>query len=171
LSKLTAIHKTLIGNIVPEFPGSTYAGLWIKARTEQIDQVFKDLEDDVQRVNAYQEKNDSDPSQNAQDREDETQQCTDRPNPVLTIATICKGRTLFVTEDGRIGVGPDILQKGDEICIFYGAHTPFVVRPIKSVLVNVGNYYQLVGECYVHGLMDGEAMEMEELQAQAISLV
>lgn len=40
---------------------------------------------------------------------------------------------------------------GDQVCILFGGNTPFVLRPCNE-------YYQLVGECYIHGMMDGEAM-------------
>lgn len=52
---------------------------------------------------------------------------------------------------------PHDSKVGDRICIFKGGSVPFVVRE------NVSGYYQLVGECYIHGIMDGEAMEREDL--------
>ena len=36
--------------------------------------------------------------------------------------------------------------------ILYGWKTPFVLRPVSEG-------YLLIGECYVHGLMHGEAIE------------
>ena len=38
------------------------------------------------------------------------------------------------------------------VAIIYRAPKPFILRP-------KGENYQLVGECYVHGIMDGEAMK------------
>ena len=43
-------------------------------------------------------------------------------------------------------------QVGDIVVIFYGWKTPFVLRPVSDG-------YLLIGECYVHGLMHGEAIE------------
>lgn len=41
------------------------------------------------------------------------------------------------------------MGEGDILCILFGGKMPFVLRPI-------GSYYQLVGECFSHGLMNGE---------------
>ena len=59
-----------------------------------------------------------------------------------------------VTRDGHIGVVPKRAAKGDGICVFLGGSVPFVIRKTDS------GYYSLVGECYVHGLMDGKALDM-----------
>jgi hypothetical protein len=50
-------------------------------------------------------------------------------------------------------LGLDDVCEGDLIVIFLGAQVPFVVREVAS------DVYILVGECYVHGIMDGEAMQ------------
>jgi hypothetical protein len=44
-------------------------------------------------------------------------------------------------------------QAGDLICVFVGASTPFFVMEMED------EYFRLVGECYIHGLIDGEAMD------------
>lgn len=35
---------------------------------------------------------------------------------------------------------------------------PFILRPYPSESDRAGSYF-LVGDCYVHGIMDGKAME------------
>ncbi|RSL66231.1 hypothetical protein CEP51_012856 [Fusarium floridanum] len=64
------------------------------------------------------------------------------------------------TEKGYAGLVPGGSQKGDEICIFGGGKTPFVLRK------RIGEEYTLVGECYIHGLMYGveNAQGTEERQ-------
>lgn len=62
------------------------------------------------------------------------------------------GRRVFATSEGFLGVGPDHVRPGDRVCILYGLDVPFVLRP-------VGDRYELVGEAWVHGIMDGEFME------------
>ena len=47
------------------------------------------------------------------------------------------------------------IQRDDLICVLFGGQTPFLLRPN-------GEHYTLLGPCYVHGVMDGEAMSMEE---------
>lgn len=61
-------------------------------------------------------------------------------------------RRFFVTLEGMIGLGPASLQQGDYVVILFGGLTPFVLRFHNLV-------YLLVGECYVNGQMDGEAIE------------
>ncbi|KAG4433346.1 hypothetical protein IFR05_011174 [Cadophora sp. M221] len=81
-----------------------------------------------------------------------------------------KGRSFFVTERGYIGLGPAGLRRGDVVVVFDGAETPFVVRSVVGGDVDVdGNgvrdeewkarreEWVLGGDCYLHGLMDGEA--------------
>lgn len=61
------------------------------------------------------------------------------------------GRCFFVTEGGRLGVGPVGAQQGDQICVLYGAAMLSVLRPTEE-------RYELIGESYVHGIMHGEAL-------------
>lgn len=52
----------------------------------------------------------------------------------------------------RIGLGPIEAQVGDSVCIFRGAGVPYVVRRQAT------GKCKLVGEAYVDGVMDGEAV-------------
>jgi hypothetical protein len=49
----------------------------------------------------------------------------------------------------------DFAEKGDVIRILSGGKTPFCLRPKNK-------RYLLLGERYVHGLMDGEAIDVPE---------
>ena len=62
-------------------------------------------------------------------------------------------KRFFVDEGGWIGLAPSGALEGDEICLFLGAQVPFVVRKRGD------GKYRFIGECYVHGIMDGELME------------
>jgi hypothetical protein len=76
--------------------------------------------------------------------------CTDRA---------CKGRRFMTTMKGYLGWVPDNMfgdnrnqvWTGDEIAIIFGCSTPLCIRPM-------GGYFQVLGEAYVQGLMDGEAL-------------
>lgn len=71
------------------------------------------------------------------------------------------GRRFFVSNEGLMGLVPDGVAAGDEICILFGGYTPFVIRRLE------GGNYEFIGECYVHGLMNGEAMEeLEDSRAE-----
>ena len=67
----------------------------------------------------------------------------------------CVGRRFFVTKKGYIGTRPPELQQGDEIYILAGGKVPFVLQPLSKPQPNT---FELVSDCYVHGIMDGEAV-------------
>jgi hypothetical protein len=71
------------------------------------------------------------------------------------------------TKKGYYVLGPKVMEEGDVVCVLYGGKMPFVLRPW-------GRYFLLVGECYVHGLMKGEAidlLERKELAEEVFDLV
>ncbi|KAI6081479.1 HET-domain-containing protein [Hypoxylon rubiginosum] len=63
----------------------------------------------------------------------------------------CAHRALFVTSKGYIGLAPWNAKAGDKICLLSGGKTPFLLRETKE------DSYDFVGECYVYGIMGGEA--------------
>ena len=65
------------------------------------------------------------------------------------------GRKLFLTSDGLLGLCPKGAENGDQICILLGADVPMILRQEQEK-------YRLVGESYVHGMMDGEAIHQLE---------
>lgn len=65
------------------------------------------------------------------------------------------GRRLLLTNSGYIGLGLDTARNGDIVAVIYGCNMPMVLRPEEG-------YYVVVGECYVHGAMFGEALEEQE---------
>ena len=48
------------------------------------------------------------------------------------------------------------------VCVLYGRHFPFLLRPKI-------NFYHLVGECYVHGIMDEVITMLEARQLSEAS--
>jgi len=74
----------------------------------------------------------------------------------------CNGRCFALSEKGYMVVAPPGTKEGDMICVFMGAQVPFLLRPISKIHVGEASEekcYALVGECYVHGLMDGEGLK------------
>ena len=65
----------------------------------------------------------------------------------------CKGRSFLTTDEGYIGLGPEAAKSGDQICVLLGCTSPLILRRVG----NNNSKYQVVGECYVHGLMNTEA--------------
>ncbi|KAF2685248.1 hypothetical protein K458DRAFT_450180 [Lentithecium fluviatile CBS 122367] len=60
-------------------------------------------------------------------------------------------RRPFVTERGHVGCGPQDIREGDGVWIVAGCPSPLVLR-------RDGEAWRVVGEAYVHGVMDGEAV-------------
>ena len=75
-------------------------------------------------------------------------------------------RRTYRTSKGYLGLGPETLQDGDLIFIIAGSPVPFVLRKTA-----VQGRYRLVGETYVHGIMQGQAVQKpEELSWQEVHL-
>jgi hypothetical protein len=71
-----------------------------------------------------------------------------------------KRKTFFVTETGYIGFGRGDVQKNDEVHIIVGANYPFVLRQVPAGISGAETTsYKMVGNCYLHGIMYGEAMQ------------
>lgn len=67
----------------------------------------------------------------------------------------CANRRLFVTGKGYIGLAPWNAREGDVVAVLLGGKMPYLLRPRGSDCTD----YTFVGETYVHGLMEGEAMD------------
>ena len=70
-------------------------------------------------------------------------------------------RRLITTERDLLGLAPAETKKRDLICILYGCSVPVVLR-MHSDEKTGKEYFQFIGECYVHGLMDGEAFDIQK---------
>lgn len=71
------------------------------------------------------------------------------------IQSTMSGRRLITSEKGYLGIANESVRQGDYICIFLGGRMPVVIRPI-------GDTYHFIGECYIHGIMFGQAWDTLE---------
>ena len=81
----------------------------------------------------------------------------------------CSDKSLIITQDWKIGVGPLKTQKGDSVVVLFGAARPFVIRQQKqdeqtpelqaTDTDKQGEQWQLIGHGWLQGLMNGEALE------------
>ncbi|KAI1855896.1 hypothetical protein JX265_011979 [Neoarthrinium moseri] len=71
----------------------------------------------------------------------------------------CRDRKIAVTDEGYMGLVPMCSQVGDEVFLLGGASVPFVLRRRDPAW----NKFILVGDCYIHGVMEGEVMEGNSL--------
>ena len=74
------------------------------------------------------------------------------------------GRRLFRTKDNYFGIAAQSLQEDDAVWVLAGAAVPMVLRRLPS-----GNW-RLVGEAYVHGIMNGEAVKGGGVRLERIHL-
>jgi hypothetical protein len=85
----------------------------------------------------------------------EERELTDLARPYLVASIdMMKGRKFCVTERGYIGLVPMNALPYDEVFVPYSSSVPFIIRKSEE---KKGTYL-LVGECYIHGIMRGEAM-------------
>lgn len=65
------------------------------------------------------------------------------PQRFMIPAMSCShNRRLFLTHQGRLGLGPMMMQPGDQVVVLYGGRMPFILRPR-------GDHYSFIGDCYV----------------------
>lgn len=63
-------------------------------------------------------------------------------------------RRPFISTEGFVGLAPAHSRQDDCICIILGASFPFILR--RATL----GQYELIGEAYVYGIMDGEGLKL-----------
>ncbi|CAD6447755.1 cf9b8c6c-2e22-4f7d-ae71-1c3655b0a70b [Sclerotinia trifoliorum] len=66
-----------------------------------------------------------------------------------------QNRRPFISTQGYVGLLPGHSLPGDVIIIIFGAVQPFVVRSVGE------DKWELIGEAYIYGIMDGEFMESD----------
>lgn len=76
---------------------------------------------------------------------------------ISRIETLSYFRRLIITQNGYVGLAPYTTGPDDIICIFLGAQTPFMLR-------QEDNEWILLGECYVHGMMNSEAFDRPDIE-------
>ena len=64
----------------------------------------------------------------------------------------CFDRAFVTSSQGRMGIAPSNTQVGDTILIIPGGGVPYIARPL-------GQYWSFVGESYIDGLMEGQALQ------------
>lgn len=75
------------------------------------------------------------------------------------------GRRLFETTRGFIGLGPPAARIGDQVCLLLGGQVLYTLRARED------GHHDFVGECYVHGMMDGQACDDDSFSIRDIVLV
>jgi hypothetical protein len=73
---------------------------------------------------------------------------------------------LVSKKNGWFGLGPMATTETDIICVLYGCSVPVILRPMETE--GGKKYFLLVGECYVHGIMDGEIIEAADKYGEEV---
>ncbi|KAF2116941.1 heterokaryon incompatibility protein-domain-containing protein [Lophiotrema nucula] len=81
-------------------------------------------------------------------------------------------KRLCITSEGYFGIVPPYSQEGDQIWAFSGAPNPFLLRRStdSSIVSDEMDMYELVGACYIHGIMNGE-LEQMRLEPVIVGLI
>lgn len=105
----------------------------------------------------------------------------DAPRAAAMIDDAFTRKLLFRTKGGLFGLSCRHATVGDKVCLIDGGSLPFLVRQVDPNDVQVAQrelfekhdkVYQLLGgECYIHGLADGEMGHLNAERKDTICLV
>jgi hypothetical protein len=88
------------------------------------------------------------------------------------VQAVTWGRRLLRTKiKDWLGLGPNKpnnVRKGDAICIIFGCNVPVILREHSNMSDN-SKHYELIGECYIHGMMNGDALKERNDPSRKIS--
>lgn len=76
----------------------------------------------------------------------------------------------MVTKRGYMGLCLSSSRRGDSIVVLYGGSVPYILRRCghaseqedDTFKVPSSIQFEFIGECYVHGMMRGEAIDLAE---------
>jgi hypothetical protein len=71
---------------------------------------------------------------------------------VSALMNACESRIFAWTKCGLMGLVPEHVRPGDQIYLLLGGQVLYVLRP-------VGDHFRVLGECYIHGHMDGDILK------------
>ncbi|GAP92954.1 putative heterokaryon incompatibility protein [Rosellinia necatrix] len=86
----------------------------------------------------------------------------------------CLNPCFFISHNGYHGLCPSTAQEGDIVVLLDGANVPYLLRPTgKGTIENemetqTEEEFELVGECFVQGIMYGEFFEKQEAKERKL---
>ena len=60
-----------------------------------------------------------------------------------SVRSMAYGRRIYVIHNGTLGLGPRMMQEGDEVCVLFGGRVPFLLR-------RKPDHHLFIGESYLH---------------------
>ncbi|CAG9950883.1 unnamed protein product, partial [Clonostachys rosea f. rosea IK726] len=86
-------------------------------------------------------------------------------NALSAFQAAMSGRRFGITGKGYIGLFPCASSRGDGIILVSGCPVPYVIRRVGQ------DQWRYLGECYIHGMMNREAIPADGLSWETIILV
>lgn len=81
-------------------------------------------------------------------------------------------QAVFITSKGLLGLGPLSVKPGQEVWALAGSDFPFILEPLAGVKSwddkAEGSEYSLVADCFVRGIMMGEAMKEKSISSRKV---
>jgi hypothetical protein len=61
-----------------------------------------------------------------------------------------------------LGLAPNDARIGDCVAVLAGGRVPYILRNRRKIDGSQSGSWELIGDAYVHGIMDGEAMKSSD---------
>lgn len=91
----------------------------------------------------------------------------DMAKPHLCELTMMVNNFCFsLSESGYVGLVPKNALLGDNIFVPFGSEVPIIIRKSDER----SGCFRLIGECYIHGMMNGEVLESDAFPSGEIQL-
>ncbi|KAK2754362.1 hypothetical protein FQN54_007006 [Arachnomyces sp. PD_36] len=118
---------------------------------------------------------DTENNQDPRDPQDaDKPQTEDQKIPVLQRSSfsaafdaVYKHRRIFLTSKHYLGIGPSELKEGDKVMLVAGADQPFIFRSAAKG----SEVVRLIGGSYIHGIMNGEALDSEDVNFKSVRVI
>ncbi|PKK41852.1 hypothetical protein CI102_14232 [Trichoderma harzianum] len=95
----------------------------------------------------------------------------DEDNPNEWVNKMVRSQAIFITEDGHIGLGPQNVESGQELWIIGGCRVPVILNALPKASDEESDpSLTFHSECFVYGVMKGEAVEGREEEVIEILL-
>jgi hypothetical protein len=88
------------------------------------------------------------------------------PEELFHALSSVSSQKLCRTRSGYVGLAPTSAEAGDHICVLSGGIVPFVLRDSAER----PGMFRMVGGCYIHGIMKGEAFNFPHWQEKSLEL-
>jgi hypothetical protein len=60
---------------------------------------------------------------------------------------------------------------GDEVLVLFGRRVQFILRPHAVLGLSNSRHYSLIGDCYLYGMTDGEAIARVDVKSMGRKLM